>query len=315
MKRNLTNLLKLKKEDNKDKEIVWKYLQDLPFSLKDKKDAIELLFDQAQNQGGGDSSEQSPYKDVNFIDCDGTVLYAYTWDEWEKVNKLPPIPTEIRHTENHGDLQCGGWNWDLEGINYHNRKYIVTDLGYHYIYIETINIDGIGEIDLYGYFDGSGSYFQCGIKKNSKIGDNIYISGESEGELIEDGKITKIGRVDCKVDVGAFYYDSSFNNVDDIYKGVHILRNMSTGVSFDGTYDSIDEYIKIVSYPFYLNEYLEENIITIIHNTHFNNNYIDRLSLPINIKFDGGYGALGSCHINDLKLNYTEFDDNYIFLR
>lgn len=307
MKRNLTNLLKLKKEDNKDKEIVWKYLQDLPFSLKDKKDAIDLLFDQAQNQGGN-SSEQSPYKDVNFIDCDGTVLYAYTWDEWEKVNKLPPIPTEVRHTENYGDVKCRGWNWDLEGINFHNRHYVVDEEGFYSTFIESGQIDGFGEVDVYGYIV-SGAMRPYGfIKKNAKVGDYIYYF-DKDG-IGEERLITKIERVDCKVDVGAIYGNDSFGNIDQIYKGVHILDTMREMYNIPGTYDSIDEYVKIVSYPFYLNEYLEKDIITTIHNTSFNTNYIDRLSLPINIEFGDGYGALGLCHINDLNLNYVYFNIN-----
>ena len=308
MKRNLTNLLKLKKENNKDKEIVWKYLQDLPFSLKDKKDAIDLLFDQAQNQGG-DSSEQSLYKDVNFIDCDGTVLYAYTWDEWEKVNKLPPIPTEIKHTDNYGDVECRGWNWDLEGINFHNRRYIVNEQGFCITFVESGQFDGFGEVDFYGYVYCDELYAFAFTKKNAKIGDYIYVLNE-DNTIESEMSIIKTGRVDCKVDVGAIYGNDSFGNIKQIYKGVHILDIMCETYDISGRHDSIDEYVKIVSYAFYLNEYLEKEIITTINNTSFNNNYVDRLSLPINIKFSGGYGALGLCHINDLNLNYIFFNIN-----
>lgn len=297
MKRNLTNLLKLKKENNKDKEIVWKYLQDLPFSLKDKKDAIELLFDQAQNQGGGDSSEQSPYKDVNFIDCDGTVLYAYTWDEWEKVNKLPPIPTEIRHTDNYGDVECRGWNWDLESINYHNRRYIGIGTGY-FAFIQSGYFDGFGEVEFYGMIGSDGTTYPFMFtKKNAKIGDYAYGLDENNN-IIYEGPILKIGRFDCKVDVGAIYGNNDFGNVNQIYEGVYIFDTMRENNTFR------TKYIKIISYAFYLNEFLNnaERTITIDSLSY---KHIDRLSLPLNTLFDDG--ALSNCNINDLNLNYTPY--------
>ena len=306
MKRNLTNLLKLKKEDNKDKEIVWKYLQDLPFSLKDKKDAIDLLFDQAQNQG--DNSEQSSYKDVNFIDCDGTVLYAYTWDEWEKVNKLPPIPTEIKHTDNFGDLECRGWNWDLEGINFHNRRYIVDERGFRITFVESGQFDGFGEVDFYGYVYCDGLYAFAFTKKNAKVGDYIYVLNEDntiEGEM----PIIKTGRVDCKVDVGAIYGNGSIDNIEQVYKGVYIFHSMrkNSGMVISGT-KTIDKYIKIVSYAFYLNEHLENNILTRIDGYSFDVSIVDRLSLPLNIYLEEG--SLSNCYFDDLNINYaflTEF--------
>lgn len=92
-------------------------------------------------------------KDVNFIDYDGTVLYAYTTDELADLNELPP------NTE-HAGLVAQGWNFTLEELQENGLPCVVgqsytTDDGATRFYVtvkenKTLNIkniSGTGEID------------------------------------------------------------------------------------------------------------------------------------------------------------------------
>ena len=58
--------------------------------------------------GGGGGGGVSP-KQVNFIDYDGTVLYAYTAQEANALSALPANPS-------HSGLTAQGWNWTLAQI-------------------------------------------------------------------------------------------------------------------------------------------------------------------------------------------------------
>ena len=62
----------------------------------------------AKNGGGGGGGSVSP-KQVNFIDYDGTVLYAYTAQEAQALSALPANPS-------HSGLTAQGWNWTLQEI-------------------------------------------------------------------------------------------------------------------------------------------------------------------------------------------------------
>ena len=57
---------------------------------------------------GGGGGSVSP-KQVNFIDYDGTVLYAYTAQEANALSALPANPS-------HSGLTAQGWNWTLQEI-------------------------------------------------------------------------------------------------------------------------------------------------------------------------------------------------------
>lgn len=79
------------------------------------------------------SGEPVQPKDVNFIDYDGTVLYAYSVAEAAALTALPALPT-------HEGLTCQGWNWTLADIKALGRAVTVgamyiTDDGKTRIYI------------------------------------------------------------------------------------------------------------------------------------------------------------------------------------
>ena len=86
-----------------------------------------------QIQGGGGGGASAPPKEVNFIDYDGTVLYAYTVSEAAALTELPPLPS-------HAGLICQGWNWSLDDIKALGRSVVVgamyiTDDGKTRLYI------------------------------------------------------------------------------------------------------------------------------------------------------------------------------------
>lgn len=303
MIRNLTNLLKLRKETDKDKEIVWKHLSNLPFSLRDKKEAINILFDKNKNI---DCEQKSKYSDINFIDCDGTVLYKYTWEEWENIKELPPIPTGIRHTNKFGDLHCTGWNWDYDGINFHNKKYIIDENGKIVLYHSSKELRNYGIVDIYGFYDAEANDIittNCFIKKDSKINDIVYWFddiNDIENAITTQSKIIEYKRFDCKIDVGAVYVNEDEEHSESIYEGVYIIDNPS--MNFIINY----RYIKIISFGFKINDY-EKNSIDY---DSFMGCNIERISLPINTIFESGYGALGFCNIHDLNLNYVKLNTN-----
>ena len=65
-------------------------------------------------------------KDVNLYDYDGTVLYAYTAEEFLALTALPPIPA-------HDGLLAQGWNWTLANAQTYVTAYGVCEIGANYI--------------------------------------------------------------------------------------------------------------------------------------------------------------------------------------
>lgn len=60
-------------------------------------------------EGGGTSGELER-NDVNFFDYDGTLLYAYSWEEAKNLTELPTAPE-------HEGLVTYGWNYTIEDFN------------------------------------------------------------------------------------------------------------------------------------------------------------------------------------------------------
>ena len=68
--------------------------------------------------GGGGGGESANWKDVTFIDYDGSALYSYSLAEAQVLTELPALPS-------HEGLVCHGWNWTLEAIKALNRPVTV----------------------------------------------------------------------------------------------------------------------------------------------------------------------------------------------
>lgn len=79
---------------------------------------------------------QIEFKDVNFIDYDGTLLYSYTANEFLALVEMPPNPE-------HDRLIAQGWNWTLE-----EAKEVVTECGECLIGQEYDTKSGATEIDI-----------------------------------------------------------------------------------------------------------------------------------------------------------------------
>lgn len=65
-------------------------------------------------------------KDVNFIDYDGTVIYAYTKDQFLQLTEMPENPS-------HEGLTAQGWNWELADAKEYVTKYGGQVIGQNYV--------------------------------------------------------------------------------------------------------------------------------------------------------------------------------------
>lgn len=73
--------------------------------------------------GGG--GEAATSKDVNFIDCDGTILYSYTKSEFAVLTEMPDNPS-------HDGLTAQGWNWSLSDAKTYVASYGKLIIGQMY---------------------------------------------------------------------------------------------------------------------------------------------------------------------------------------
>ena len=76
--------------------------------------------------GGSGSSSQNIRSDVNFIDYDGTILYAYTAEDFQALTEMPANPT-------HPGLTSQGWNWTLADAKAQVAELGACDIGQMYV--------------------------------------------------------------------------------------------------------------------------------------------------------------------------------------
>ena len=77
---------------------------------------LSSTIDTITTGGGGDTPPD--WKDVNFIDYDGTLLHSYTLTELQALTSLPSLPS-------HTGLTCQEWNWTLADLKTENKPMIV----------------------------------------------------------------------------------------------------------------------------------------------------------------------------------------------
>ena len=78
------------------------------------------------NTSGGGPSPTTGDKDVKFYDYDGTLVNAYTKDEFLALSKLPANPT-------HEGLTAQGWNWTLSDAKDYVTDYEKLNIGQIYV--------------------------------------------------------------------------------------------------------------------------------------------------------------------------------------
>ena len=105
------------------------YLSDLANAIREKKgtsgaiNAQDFASEIASIEGGGSGSVVvMAASDVNFYDFDGTLLYAYTKEQFLALTEMPAIPEKEGFTSQ-------GWNWDLDKAQEYVANYGILDIG------------------------------------------------------------------------------------------------------------------------------------------------------------------------------------------
>ena len=78
------------------------------------------------NEGGGGGGGDISAKSVKFIDYNGTLLYAYTPDEFSALSEMPENPI-------HSGLTSQGWNYSLSDAKSYVADYGALNVGQMYI--------------------------------------------------------------------------------------------------------------------------------------------------------------------------------------
>lgn len=107
------------------------FLTDVADAIRAKKGTTEKINPQEFSNeiasittGGGSVSVMK--NDVNFYDCDGTILHSFTKAEFLALSALPDLPTRE-------GLTCQGWNYSLADAQSYVTTYGVCDIGATYI--------------------------------------------------------------------------------------------------------------------------------------------------------------------------------------
>ncbi len=186
--------------------------------------------------------------DVNFYDYDGTILYSYSWAEFQALKEMPLLPS-------HEGLICEGWNWTLEDAKQMNGwceigALYITDNGATRLYIEIVS-DYDREMSI--YWGNSGIiYWGDGAYTLASSRDTYFHTYEKKGkyciEIMEGNfnpnvsdisiagnvstpyqkNLSKISKVECGANLKtnahyAFYYSQ--------IKTITIPKTMSLGNS------------------------------------------------------------------------------------
>lgn len=255
-----------------------------------------------ESMGQRSDEEGLQRSDVNFFDYDGTLLYAYTWEEAKGLTELPKLPV-------HNELTVEGWNYTLEDIK--EQGCLLLHFG------DDGTLMKEGEIVInnvtYDFFPFEDQTDAVITLPNAEVGDAyFYITLNSENGawelyLNDDGsvwqeiildKVDKVG----KADVGVVVYDSDGEQV--IVSNVVIIPRGDESV---GDVYHYREIINVLSIP---------NTVSVCKERAFDQCYFpNEVVMPKSVKnmSSSGYAAfyqgwLKSFYWNGLHDEWFGFD-------
>lgn len=266
--------------------------------------------------GGGGSVEP---KQVNFIDYDGSILYAYTAQEANALSALPANPS-------HSGLTAQGWNWALPQI-----KAQLTAMPDAPVWVGQMYVTQSGDTEIDCVFTADALHPYMGIGVNGTVtikwgdGATSTLTGTNTGVIQwTDHVYASAGSYTVSINAtnqfefqnassqqcGIFSNTNSTTRSREYSRCVKAIR-MGTGYSSNFSYRlrkcinletfTIPSYITgIGEYAFgecyHLKSVTIPSGVTSIGNSAFNTCYNLKLaSLPSSITTIGNY-ALGSCY-------------------
>lgn len=231
---------------------------------------------------GGGTSIVSP-KDVNFRDYDGTVLHAYTKDEFLALSELPPLPTQP-------GLICQEWNWD-----YTEAREYVSDCGV--LEVGAIYITDDGKTRLY-------------ISLEYDINLSLYLTQQNAKAAIDWGDGSDIELVNSS---GSTSKKHSFKKGDycitiDSYDGAETTLgygSQSTGIFGSTSFGYNAKCLRKVEIGknTTLKSYVFNNCIN-----------LSSITLPNTVDFSGGYGFINCYKLQYVALPKSAKTLNYVFI-
>lgn len=237
--------------------------------------------------------------DVNFFDYDGTLLYAYSWEEAKELTMLPTLPE-------HDGLEVREWNYTLEDIKAQGVDCFIDEYGDTCYYAGDVIVNGtkymaynyIGAIDD-GEYGDDWAYL---LTKEPKAGDFViggnYYFENDEWEIWEsaDGVYEEYGVVDAfstigKADVGACVYDSDGEQITTDH--VIIIPRGEEHLQYIGGY----QFLSVLSIP---------NTIVSADSPAISYVYIiGEVKIPISLRASSwdNYSIISSCSLSSIHVN------------
>lgn len=222
--------------------------------------------------------------DVNFFDYDGTLLYAYTWEEAKELTELPELPR-------HSDLDVREWNYTLEDIKAQGVEAFFNQAG-SYMFSGEVAVNGTKYMayNFSGDIEADGWAFL--LTKEPEPGDYVigadyYNDGEWEFWFNDDGSYHKEQVVGTfskkgKADIGAVVYDNDDNKVE--VEGVYIFDRTEK----DFGHLSV-QLISVLSIP---------NTVDSIYDTFNSCTFLHEVKIPISVSYISNYyGAFQDCYL------------------